>query len=537
MKLKYMIMAGCLCLTSACSDFLDHPLTTSVSDDNIGEIIQKNPSKIGEFLASSYRSLGGILLYGRQSEYMSTMSHEMDIDWLGEEQRNQWATNSLTSSNKNVEEAYTKYYKALSSANLALDLIDHVDMEQLDETKREMIDNFRGEALFLRAFIHFDLLRMFGEKGPDFGGGYPNNKDAQGIILMEGLADANTAIAPRSTVGECYEAILRDLKEAEEYIGDNQIPVNTAVLAPGYQDTDYTSDLGWAQKPAVYALLGKVYLYMNDFTNAKTEFEKVLSDGRFALDRPVNFTDHIQHNDNNAECIFSLQYYLANSGTAYDDAPEHHLVRIFGGAPGAWNNYFVDQRTAARFGDDPRLYEATLYDYDIETWCTATEPVVFKKVDPTVPGFRYYQRKYTDFYKVSNYVFSNKNVDMIRLGDVYLMYAEVMLNLGDTNTATEYVNKLRRRAWDESDYNAPGTKGEDFTTVTMEILQEERYKELFFENTRWYDLCRWGILEQELAKYPSSNAGAVHYDPQDYYVPIPESELRSNPLLRQSKGY
>ena len=71
----------------------------------------------------------------------------------------------------------------------------------------------------------------------------------------------------------------------------------------------------------------------------------------------------------------------------------------------------------------------------------------------------------------------------------------------------------------------------------VEILQEERYKELFFENIRWYDICRWGILEQELAKYPSTKAGTVHYDPQDYYLPIPESELRTNPLMKQSKGY
>ena len=53
MKIKYMFIAGCLLLTSACSDFLDHPLTTSVSDDNIGEIIQRNPTKLGEFLGSA----------------------------------------------------------------------------------------------------------------------------------------------------------------------------------------------------------------------------------------------------------------------------------------------------------------------------------------------------------------------------------------------------------------------------------------------------------------------------------------------------
>lgn len=325
-------------------------------------------------------------------------------------------------------------------------------------------------------------------------------------------------------------------EKAETCIGDNQIPVNTAVPGPGYTDTDYTKDQGWAQKPAVHALLGKVYLYMSDYANAKTEFEKVIGDSRFKLDKPVNFTDYIQHTDNNPECIFSLQYYLS-SGSAYDDAPQHHLVRIFGGAPGAWNNFFVDQRTAARFGDDPRLYEATLYDYTWQAWSTATTGITFIKADTDVPDYRYYARKYTDFYNVSSPVFSTKNVDIIRLADIYLMYAEVMLKLNSVDVATEYVNKVRRRAWGESNYDVPGTKGEDFSTVTMEILQEERYKELFFENIRWYDICRWGILEQELAKYPSTKAGTVHYDPQDYYLPIPESELRTNPLMKQSKGY
>ena len=56
MKIKYMFIAGCLLLTSACSDFLDHPLTTSVSDDNIGEIIQRNTTNLGEFLGSANRS-------------------------------------------------------------------------------------------------------------------------------------------------------------------------------------------------------------------------------------------------------------------------------------------------------------------------------------------------------------------------------------------------------------------------------------------------------------------------------------------------
>ena len=75
--------------------------------------------------------------------------------------------------------------------------------------------NFQGESLFLRAFIHFDLLRLFGEQGPSFGGTYPNNKDAKGIILREGVADASNAITARSTIEECYQLIIKDLKKAE----------------------------------------------------------------------------------------------------------------------------------------------------------------------------------------------------------------------------------------------------------------------------------------------------------------------------------
>lgn len=77
-------------------------------------------------------------------------------------------------------------------------------------------------------------------------------------------------------------------------------------------------------------------------------------------------------------------------------------------------------------------------------------------MDTSDPAYRYYQRKYIDFYNVSSPVFSTKNVDIIRLADIYLMYAEVMLKLNSADVATEYVNKVRRRAWGESNYDVPG---------------------------------------------------------------------------------
>lgn len=521
MKLKYILLTMSLAATFSCSDFLDHPLTGAVSDNNIGDVIAKNPAQLESFLGNAYRVLGSIDLYGRGIENaLPAMAHEIDLDYTADESRNQFAQNNVTSANAMLKLYYEKYYNILSSLNITLDLIDHFDMSKVDETIQNKIKNYKGEALFLRAYVHFDLLRIFGEKGPNFGGDYPSNKEAKGIILGMALTSAETAFAARSTVEECYKAILLDLEEADKYIGNSQITANTVNPTPGYKDLDYSSNIGWAQKPAVHAMLGKVHLYMGEHQKAKTAFEKVIGDSRFKLDKPVNFTDYIQHNDNNAECIFSLQYYFYDGpGDSYNGAPLHHMNRIYADVPGAWKNYFMDQRTAPRFGSDPRLYEATLYDHTWETWATATEGPTFKTLDTTVPDYRYYPRKAIDFFEVKQPRDCTKNLDIIRLADVYLMYAEATLKAGSADVAKEYVNKVRRRAWNEADYNAPGTKGEDLTNITIEILQEERYKELFFENHRWFDLCRWGILGDELKKYPSTRAGIVSFDPIDYYMP------------------
>ena len=305
LKIKYLTFIGLTLFLFSCEDFLDHPITDSVSDANIGAVLADNPDQIESFLGNAYRSIGGINLYGRMMYYsFPEMAHEVDMNYTADLGWNEFSQNDMTSTNSYVELYYTYFYEVISTSNLTVDLLDKMDMSELDSSIAEKMTNYKGEALFLRAFCHLTLLEMFGEKGPSFGGGYPNNKDDKGIVLMLKTATADNALTARSTVGECYDAILADLKASEELIGDNQIPSNDVARTPGSSDIDYTKDVGWAQMPAVHALLGKVYLYMNDYENAKTEFESVISDSRFKLDRPVNFTDYIQHSDNNSESVF-----------------------------------------------------------------------------------------------------------------------------------------------------------------------------------------------------------------------------------------
>jgi starch-binding outer membrane protein, SusD/RagB family len=533
----YLVMS--FFMISCTESFLDHPITGSVSDENIGDVLGNNPERIASILSNANRVLGGIKLYGREFSYFAaTGAHEVDMDWTADLAWNEFSKNDMTSSNEYISSYYSEIYKIISTVNLTIDLVDKMDMSQLTPSQVTNMATYKGEALFLRALCHFTLLEMFGEKGPLAGGGYPGNKDAQGIVLMMESATADNTYIGRSTVGQCYDAIIADLKAAESIIGDNQIPANHVYPTPGSLDNNYTKDVGWAQKPAVNAMLGKVYLFMNDYANAKIQFESVILDSRFALDKPVNFTDYIQHIDNNAESVYTLQFYDYNgTADAYTYGPSQSVTRINSNVPGAWKNTFIDNRTKNRFDTDPRIYEATMYDHGWSAWSTNATPPVFILLDVNQTGFRYYERKSINFFDYGSPRDNTKNIDVIRLADIYLMYAEAALNSGDAPEATEYVNKLRRRAWGETDYNTPATLGEDLSSVDMATIQEERYKELFFENVRWFDICRWGILQSELAKYPTTRAGVVTYDDKDYFMPMPESELTKNPLLKQSLGY
>ncbi|HTB53056.1 MAG TPA: RagB/SusD family nutrient uptake outer membrane protein [Ferruginibacter sp.] len=156
------------------------------------------------------------------------------------------------------------------------------------------------------------------------------------------------------------------------------------------------------------------------------------------------------------------------------------------------------------------------------------------------------------------------NLLLLRLADVYLLYAEACEATGDNGTALTYINKVHERA-----YN--GSTAFDYTTITSPTLADptdvdlannplhyERYVELFGEGGWWFDMCRWGIGANEAAYYVY---GATEYDPiagtgpanslistanwtgngtdsKAYHFPIPQVETSTNPAIQHNNfGY
>ena len=81
---------------------------------------------------------------------------------------------------------------------------------------------------------------------------------------------------------------------------------------------------------------------------------------------------------------------------------------------------------------------------------------------------------------------NNTNLCLARLGEAYLIYAEACLGTGNTAEAKKYINKIQERA---------GSKTIS-SEVSLQVLQDEKQYELWFEGCRWFDIVRWGIAKQ-----------------------------------------
>ncbi len=142
---------------------------------------------------------------------------------------------------------------------------------------------------------------------------------------------------------------------------------------------------------------------------------------------------------------------------------------------------------------------------------------------------------------------SDANYPIIRLADIYLLYAELIKD-DDQTTALEYINKVHRRAYGFPP-DSPSLydyKSLDDRTKTVDendhlahnVLEYERWAELFAEGQWWWDVRRWRIGSEEAAYYKETRHGNITWKGDESYVqPIPQLELERNENIQQSTGY
>ena len=434
---------------------------------------------------------------------------------------NQLYRNEVTPDNNLVGNFWRAFYRGVARAN---DFLANTEQfladQELTPEEMEQANQMRGQALYLRAFDYFHLIRLWGEKGPAVGG------EAQGVPLILNVAATREEMqTDRASVGAVYEQIINDLQEAEG-------------LLPETWEGD---DLARVDAFAVKALLGEVRMFQEDYPAAQQKFEEIINSEQFSL-VPFEEYDAMFHGENefSAESIFELNLATDLQEDTWQGGTGSNLALMIAPKGTGWSNVYPHDENIRRFGSDPRLRVCALEPgVDMVVQGDGSRDTLGIYVDDEgALGWSF--KKYVP---LDESVFSTNrnygaNIIISRLADVYLLYAEALNAQGNDVPAAEYLNKVRRRAYG-LDPDAPDPTIDYIIAGTQlrDSIREERFRELFAEGHRWYDIVRWGIVEEELARYGNVRSGEIIFNEQDYYLPIPQTELDVNTAISQSEGY
>lgn len=411
--------------------------------------------------------------------------------------------------NSFVKAMYARLYFQITMANefIRESSDENMDKRGFSATQKAEITKYRSEARFVRAFCYSHALDLFGGNVP-----FVTEEDGIGAFYPE----QTNPISLFAYIESELLDIIPTLTDAQK------------------------NEYGRADKAAAWFLLANLYLNSEvytgtpRYTDCATYAEKIIASG-YSLE-PTYQGLFLANNNQTSEAIWSSNCDAANTqsfgGTTF-------LVHAFVGgsmvpanyginggwagyrATGAYTSIFSDS-TSGRF-----------------LWHTDGQTQLMTDLAPFESGWA--QGKYknvtyvnngTDTVQGENYnLASQVNLDFhwMRLGEVYLMYAECAAR-GAANQATAigYINELRNRAGETA-----------VASLDLDFILDERGRELQWEGKRRTDLRRFN-------KYTSASylwewkggdsAGASVPEYLEIY-PLSGDDVVANPNLTQNPGY
>lgn len=497
-----------------CSEdrFLNVTNENELSSDNY----YTNVDDFDMALNAVYSAVKSLDLFGQNFYVETLLALPNESDYWNAQSRKE-----VTSGDGNVHIAWRGWYRVVSRAN---DIIENAPVFLAENSPtasdRNRLDLVLGQAHFLRGFAYFHLVRLWGE---DSYARDPSRLAVPLILKVPGTRD--DMMQPRATVGDVYEQIVRDFKFAEEVLVDSWDTANIARV----------------NRNAAIGFLGKVHLYMGEDVIAAGYFEDLIHNPDFELVPHERYDDLFQgKNEFSEESVFELNYAVDMQQNIWENGLGSGIALSLAPPGRGWSNVTPHGVNIFRFGDDPRLEISTYHPDDlVATTSGAMEPAGVSEFNYTGHSFRKYVPEDYSVYATNRN--SGINYLIMRMADVYLMYAETMNNTGSDNVAQEYVNKVRRRAYGfDPEIPRPEVDFENLSGVVLrDSIREERFRELFAEGHRWYDIVRWGIVEEEVLKYNDFRVtqGPVIFNARDYYYPIPQHEVDHNVQMTPSTGY
>ena len=371
-------------------------------------------------------------------------------------------------------------YRGISKTNYVIELID--DIVFTDDADRT---EAKAQAHFLRAFYYYILTQTFGDV-----------VKVTSIIESEDQA-AEIARLPRVARSEVIaDVVIPDLEVAIA-----NLPVSWS-----------GADRGRATRGAAEMLLAKVHFTDRNYAAALPLLQSIIDGGEYSIANDYRGLFG-PGNQNSEEIIFANQFSVSagqGAGFFINWLPWQSGQEITDGIfvqPSSAGKNLPTKDLIEAYEDGDRRAAATIGYYDPDPMDPDDEPIAYSRkflFPPVVQGG------------------SDLNFPVFRYADVLLMKAEALLETegGLSNEVFEIINLLRVRAGLPLYF--PGNPVPELDLSTEEDLRQalrrERRVELAFENHRWWDLRRYGNLQEVMSAH-----GAEQRECQDFLNEFPEA--------------
>lgn len=464
-------------------------------------------------------------------------------------------------------DTWDRSYRAISQIHMYLERIHKIDLTDYEyapdyQNMVQQFELFPYELRFLRAYFYFELVRAYGDVP----------------LVTTTLTNEQANNVERTPANEVFKFIIDELDAVAEYL-----PVSYNDI-PG-------QEIGRATRGAALALKARALLYqaspLFNSSGNKELWKKAAAANKVIIDNAQRWGYKLSSYANlwghdtftNPEFIFVLGTQASNTFEQNNypvgvengnsgNCPTQALVDAYeyqadGQTFKEKHSGNVDVTTENPYdGLDPRFELTIVKNGDLWPTNTAQQIIIetyqngfngAPKYGATPTG--YYLKKFVDgncITTTNNQTSTRHNWIVMRLAEIYLNYAEAMYNYyGNADeqgefgmSANEAINVLRNRP----DIMMPEFKGNN---GFEERYMRERMVELAFEGHRFWDVRRWkkgadNFRNVSVAEFKLNDNGHLilnrankprQWDEKYYFYPIPQSEIQTNPHLKQNPNW
>lgn len=395
----FFCLAMLFCMS--CNNWLDVDPKSQVKDRELFS----SETGFKEALAGVYGAMTKEGLYGKELTFgmVGVLGQEWDYQSSTYQDDKDYVYENTVTVNR-IDSIWTNMYNAVANANK---LLAEIDDKQAIFTgvNYEVI---KGEALALRAFLHFDLLRLFGAS-------YAEDPDK---VAIPYVTEYSALVFPQETVTAFLDKVLADLEAAAGYLASD--PIFTGKSVTVADDNGYLVNRQvHLNYYAVKGLMARVYLYRKDYTNAARCATEVIESGRFEWVKQSNLT-----NAQTADLTFSTEHLFALNVATLKNTAEKYFSNTSG------NNVFsITEATLLAYYETAEDYR---YLYQFENGTGANSSSRYLK--------KFYQLD-GDGNTPWNESYRNK-IPLMKLSEMYYILAECRQNTGGDVLAP--VNEVRK---------------------------------------------------------------------------------------------